>query len=158
VIERTRVSEAMDIIVKVENEMKDAARAKDKVRLSALRMMKAALHNREIDSKGGLTDQDSIQVLSSLAKQRKDSIEQFKSGGRLELADREEQELIIIQEFMPDQISEEEIRVKIEKAIEEVGAASVRDMGKVMKALMPEITGRADGKVVSELVKERLSS
>ncbi|MBW2636654.1 MAG: GatB/YqeY domain-containing protein [Deltaproteobacteria bacterium] len=148
----------MDIIVKVENEMKDAAKARDKVRLSALRMMKAALHNREIDSKDGLTEQDEIQVLSSLAKQRKDSIEQFKNGGRLELAEREEQELNIIQEFMPEQISEEEIAAIIEKAIEEVGAASVRDMGKVMKALMPEITGRADGKVVSELVKERLSS
>ncbi len=148
----------MDIIVKVENGMKDAAKAKDKVRLSALRMMKAALHNREIDSKDGLTDQESLQVLSSLAKQRKDSIEQFKNGGRLELAEREEQELAIIQEFMPDQISEEEIGALIEKAIEEVDAASVRDMGKVMKALMPELTGRADGKVVSELVKERLSS
>ena len=148
----------MDMIVKVENEMKEAAKARNKVRLSALRMMKAALHNREIDSKGGLTDQDALQVLSSLAKQRKDSIEQFKNGGRLELAEREEQELNIIQKFMPDQISEEEIGAIIEKAIEEVGAASVRDMGKVMKALMPEITGRADGKVVSELVKERLSS
>ena len=120
--------------------------------------MKAALHNREIDSKDGLTDQESLQVLSSLAKQRKDSIEQFKNGGRLELAEREEQELAIIQEFMPDQISVEEIGALIEKAIEEVDAASVRDMGKVMKALMPELTGRADGKIVSELVKERLSS
>jgi len=148
----------MDMIVKVENAMKDAAKARDKVRLSALRMMKAALHNREIDSKDGLTDQDALQVLSSLAKQRKDSIEQFKNGGRLELAEREEQELDVIREFMPSQISEEEIGALIERAIEEVGAASVRDMGKVMKALMPEITGRADGKAVSELVKERLSS
>lgn len=148
----------MDIIKKVESGMKDAAKARDKIRLSALRMMKAALHNREIDSKDGLTDEDAIQVLSSLVKQRKDSIEQFKNGGRLELAEREEMELNIIQEFLPEQISEEEIKTKIEKAIEEVGAASVRDMGKVMKALMPEITGRADGKVVSELVKERLSS
>jgi uncharacterized protein YqeY len=148
----------MEIKKKIESEMIQAAKASDKVRLSTLRMVKAALHNKEIDLKDGFNDTEAIKVLSSLVKQRKDSVEQFKSGGRLELAEREEQEIKIIQEFMPEQISEEEIKAIIEKAIAEVGAASVRDMGKVMKALMPELTGRADGKIVSELVKKILSS
>ncbi len=148
----------MDMTGKIAKEMIDAAKAKDKIRLSALRMIKAALHNREIDSKGGLSEKDALQVMSSMAKQRRDSIEQFRNGGRMDLVEKEEKELAIIQEFMPEQMSEEDIKKAIEAAVEEVGAAGVRDMGKVMKALMPVITGKADGKMVSEMVKVRLSS
>jgi len=148
----------MDMIEKIEKEMINAAKAKDKIRLSALRMLKAALHNREIDSKGGLSEKDALQVMSSMVKQRRDSIEQFRNGARMDLVEKEEKELAIIQEFMPEQMSEEDIKKAIEAAVEEVGAASVRDMGKVMKALVPVITGKADGKMVSEMVKVRLSS
>lgn len=148
----------MDILKRVDAEMITAAKAKDKIRLSALRMMKAALHNRQIDLKEKFTEKEALQVFSSLAKQRKDSIEQFRNGGRIDLAEKEEQELRVIQEFMPEQMSEEEILSVIEKAIEEAGATSARDMGKVMKVLMPRLTGKADGKVVSDMVKAKLSS
>jgi uncharacterized protein YqeY len=147
----------MEINDKVSKEMVSAAKSKDKLRLSALRLIKAALHNKEIDLKGELKEEDVLQVLSSMVKQRKDSIEQFKIGGRQDLVEKEEKELAVVQEFMPQQLSEEEIEKEIIAAIEEVGATGPRDMGKVMKALMPKFTGKADGKVVSAKVKEKLT-
>lgn len=148
----------MSIKKKIENEMILAAKAKDKLKLSALRMIKTALHNREIDLKRDLNDTEMLQLLSSLVKQRNDSIDQFKKGGRTDLVEKESAELAIIQGFMPEQMSEEDVEAEIVKAVAEVGATGVKDMGKVMKALMPKITGKADGKLVSELVKKRLSS
>jgi hypothetical protein len=148
----------MELKKKIDGEMLKAAKAKDSVGLSAIRMIKAALHNKEIDLKKELSDDDILQVLSSMVKQRKDSIEQFKNGGRQDLVEKEEKELLVIQGFMPEQMSEEEIAAQIEKAIEAVSAKSIRDMGKVMKVLMPLLTGKADGKVVSELVKSKLST
>lgn len=147
----------MDIQKQVADAMIKAAKEKDKETLSALRMIKSALHNKEIDLKDQFGEQEILQVLSSMIKQRKDSVEQFKEGGRLELAAKETREIEVIQGFMPDQLSEEEIHAQIEQAIEEAGATSVRDMGKVMKLLMPKVTGRADGKAVGEAVKARLS-
>jgi uncharacterized protein YqeY len=146
------------MIKKIEAGMVVAAKGKDKVRLSALRLIKSALHNKEIDARRELKEEEVLQVLSSMVKQRKDSIEQFTNGGRMDLAEKEEKELRVIQEFMPEQMSEEDIEAAIVKAIDEVGAASPRDMGKVMKALMPIVTGKADGKLVSQKVKEKLSS
>lgn len=143
---------------KINSEMVSAAKAKDKIKLSAIRMIKSALHNKEIDLKRELSDEELLQVLSSIVKQRKDSIEQFKRGGRLELAEKEEKELAIVQFFMPEQLSEEEIETEIEKAIENVGAVSIKDMGKVMKVVMSRLTGKADGKIVSEKVKAKLSA
>ena len=143
---------------KINSEMVSAAKAKDKIKLSAIRMIKSALHNKEIDLKRELNDEELLQVLSSIVKQRKDSIEQFTNGGRLELAEKEEKELAVVQFFMPEQLSEEEIETEIEKAIEDVGAVSVKDMGKVMKVVMPRLTGRADGKIVSDKVKAKLSA
>jgi hypothetical protein len=148
----------MELKKKIDGEMLKAAKAKDSVGLSAIRMIKAALHNKEIDLKKELSDDDILQVLSSMVKQRKDSIEQFKNGGRQDLVEKEEKELLVIQGFMPEQMSGEEIAAQIEKAIEAVSAKSIRDMGKVMKVLMPLLTGKADGKVVSELVKSKLST
>lgn len=142
---------------KIEQDSVAAAKAKDKIRLSALRMMKAALHNREIDLKRDLTEAEFLQALSAMVKQRKDSIEQFEKGGRKDLVEKEEAELKIIQAFLPQPFSEEELTQAIEKAIEAVGAQGQKDMGKVMKALMPVISGKADGKEVSEKVKARLS-
>lgn len=137
--------------------MLTAAKGKDKETLSTLRMIKSALHNKEIDLKDKFGEPEMLQVLASMVKQRRDSIAQFKEGGRLELAEKEEREIAVIQGFMPQQLSEEEVRTLIEKAIEETGATSARDMGKVMKLLMPQVTGKADGKTVGEAVKARLS-
>jgi uncharacterized protein YqeY len=137
--------------------MIQATKARNKERLSALRLMKNALHNREIDLKGKLDDKEALVVFSSMIKQRKDSIEQFRAGRREDLAVKEEAELRVIQEFMPSGLSDAEIDECIEKAVAETGATGAKDMGKVMKQLMPSITGRADGKVVSEKVKKRLA-
>ena len=148
----------MNIVEKVNSEMIQAAKAKDQVKLSAVRMIKAAMHNREIDMKRKLNETEMMQLLSSMVKQRKDSIDQFKKGGRADLVAKEEAELKIIQGFMPEQMSEEDIDRDIDTAIKEVGAAGIKDMGKVMKVLMPKLTGKADGKLVGEKVKGRLSS
>jgi uncharacterized protein YqeY len=142
---------------KIEQESVAAAKARDKIRLSALRMMKTVLHNREIDMKRDLTEAEFSQALSSMVKQRRDSIEQFEKGGRTDLVEQEQAELKVIQEFMPQQMSEEDIAGAIERAMQEVGAVGARDMGKVMKALMPVISGKADGKMVSDQVKKRLT-
>ncbi|PKN52099.1 MAG: glutamyl-tRNA amidotransferase [Deltaproteobacteria bacterium HGW-Deltaproteobacteria-13] len=147
----------MDVKKKLEEEMVAAAKAKDKIRLSAVRMLKTALHNKEIELIRSLNESEVLQVLSSMIKQRKDSIEQFAKGGRADLVEKEEAELKILQEFMPAQMSEEDVDAAIKKAIEEAGAVSIKDMGKVMKILMPKLTGMADGKIVGEKVKTFLS-
>ncbi len=147
----------MELNRKIEQEMIKAAKAKEKIRLSALRMMKNAVHNKEIDLRRELTEAEFLQVLAGMVKQRKDSIEQFEKGGRMDLVEKETAELKVVQEFMPQQFSEEDLTAAIERAIQETGAANPKDMGKVMKAILPVISGRADGKVVSEKVKARLS-
>ena len=147
----------MDFNVKINEEMVSAAKAKDKIRLSAIRMLKTALHNKEIDVLRPLNETETMQILSMLVKQRKDSIEQFAKGGRADLVEKEEAELKVIQSFMPAQMSEADVEDLIKKAIAEVGAVFVKDMGKVMKVLMPQITGKADGKMVGEKVKALLS-
>jgi uncharacterized protein len=147
----------MDINTMINGQMVTAAKAKDKIRLSAVRMLKTALHNKEIDLMRPLNEAETMQILSGLVKQRKDSIEQFAKGGRADLVEKEEAELKILQEFMPAQMSDEDVEGIIRKAIAEVGAVSVKDMGKVMKVLMPQITGKADGKAAGEKVKALLS-
>jgi uncharacterized protein YqeY len=147
----------MDINIKLNEELVTAAKSKDKIRLSAIRMLKTALHNKEINLMRPLNESEVLQVLSSMIKQRKDSIEQFAKGGRTDLVEKEEAELKVIQEFMPAQMSEDEVDSLIQKAIEEAGAVSVKEMGKVMKILMPKLTGTADGKMVGEKVKAFLS-
>jgi uncharacterized protein len=147
----------MDINVKLNEEMVAAAKAKDKVRLSAMRMLKSALHNKEIELLRPLNESETLQILSAIVKQRKDSIEQFAKGGRTDLVEKEEAELKVVQEFMPAQMSEAEVEDIINKAIAEAGAVSVKDMGKVMKVLMPQLTGKADGKMVGDKVKTLLS-
>jgi hypothetical protein len=147
----------MNINTKINADMITAAKAKDKIRLSALRMLKTALHNKEIELIRQLNEPEVLQLLSAIVKQRKDSIEQFAKGGRNDLVEKEEAELKVIQEFMPAQMSETEVEAIIKKAIAEAGAVSVKDMGKVMKVLMPQLTGKADGKMVGEKVKALLS-
>lgn len=143
---------------KIDQEMILAAKATDKIRLSALRLVKNGLHNREIDLKRELTEAEFLQLLSGMVKQRRDSIEQFEQGNRPDLVEKEEAELRVIQEFLPAQMSEADLDEVIAEAILETGAVGVRDMGKVMKALMPKVAGKADGKAVGEKVKLRLSA
>jgi uncharacterized protein len=147
----------MDINTRLNDEMVIAAKARDKVRLSAIRMLKTALHNKEIDLMRPLNESETLQIISGMVKQRKDSIEQFAKGGRTDLVEKEEAELKVVQEFMPAQMSDDDVVSIIQKAIAEAGAVSVKDMGKVMKVLMPQLTGKADGKMVGEKVKELLS-
>jgi len=136
--------------------MKNAMKAKDSLRLNAIRLIRTAVQNREIDERRELEDQEVIGILSSLVKQRKESAQVYRDGGRPELAEKEEQELGIIQEFLPAQLGEDEIRAIIEEAVRETGAASMKDMGRVMKVVTGKTLGRADGRLVSEMVKTRL--
>jgi len=147
----------MDINIRLNEEMVTAAKAKDKIRLWAFCMLKTALPNKEINLMRPLEESEVLQILSSMIKQRKDSIEQFAKGGRADLVEKEEAELKVVQEFMPAQMTDEEIDALIKKAIDEAGAVSIKDMGKVMKILMPQIAGQADGKIVGEKVKAFLS-
>jgi uncharacterized protein YqeY len=143
---------------KIDQEMILAAKEKDKIRLSALRLLKNGLHNREIDLKRELNEAEFLQLLSGMVKQRRDSIEQFEQGNRPDLVEKEKAELKVIQEFLPVQMSETDLDAVIAETIRETGAVGVRDMGKVMKALMPKVAGKADGKAVGEKVKLRLSA
>jgi len=138
--------------------MKSAMKAKDSLRLNAIRLIRTAVQNREIDERRELDDQEVVGVLSSLVKQRRESAQVYREGGRPELAEKEEQELAIIQEFLPAQLGEDEIRAIIEAAVSESGAVSMKDMGRVMKVVTGKTLGRADGRLVSDLVKARLSA
>ncbi len=136
----------------------DAMRKKEAVRLSALRMLKAALMNREVERGRGLDDAESLQVVASLVKQRKDSIEQFTRGGRQDLADREAAEIVVLQTYLPPTADAAAIDRAIDAAISETGAQSPKDMGRVMKAAMARLTGQTvDGKAVNERVRQKLA-
>ena len=137
--------------------MKEAMKAKAALRLNTIRMMRTAIKNREIDARAELTEQEAIAILSTLVKQRRESAEAYRNGGREDLAAKEEQELAVVQEFLPAQLDEAGIRDLIEKAVAATGASSMKDMGKVMKVVSAQTTGRADGRLVSELVKARLA-
>jgi uncharacterized protein YqeY len=147
----------MTIKEQLDTAMKDAMRAKDSLTLNAIRMVKTAVKNKEIELMTQLDDQGVIGVMSTLAKQRKESAVAFREGNRLELAEKEEKELQVILDFLPQQLDEAEIKAIIEEVVDEVGATTAKDMGKVMKVLTPKMTGRADGRLVSELVKARLA-
>jgi uncharacterized protein YqeY len=142
---------------KISEDLISAMKSKEAERLSVLRMMKAAVRNKEIDMRLELEDSQVIPVLISLIKQRKDSIEQFTKGGRPELADKEAAEIKVIEEYLPAAVTDEEIGTIVAAAIAETGATSIKDMGKVMKACMARFSGRpVDGAKVSELVKAKL--
>ncbi|MCC6273118.1 MAG: GatB/YqeY domain-containing protein [Deltaproteobacteria bacterium] len=146
----------MSLYQDIETQLKDAMRAQDKDRLMALRNIKSVLKNKAIDAKRDLNDAEVIQALSTLAKQRKESIEAFQSGGRQDLVEKEAAELKVIEGFLPQQLSAEELEKTVREAIAETQAQGAKDMGKVMKAVQPKVMGRADGKAVSELVKKLL--
>ena len=149
----------MTLQEKIQSQMTEAMRNKDTLRLSVLRMMKSAVKNKEIEKMKPLEENEVLAVLNSLVKQRKDSVDQFRKGGREELAQKEEAEIKIIEEYLPAAASEEDIRKAIEEAVQETGAASIKDMGKVMKAALARLAGKsADGGRVSQMVREKLSS
>src|SRR5262245_41327066 len=148
----------MTIQEQIQAHMSDAMRHKDSLRLSVLRMMKTAVKNKEVEKMKPLDENEVVGVLNTLVKQRRDSIEQFRKGGREELAQKEEAEIRVIQEYLPAAASEEEIRNAIDGAVQETGASSMKDMGRVMKATLARLAGKtADGTHVSQMVKERLS-
>ena len=148
----------MSISEQVQKDMVAAMRSKEELKLSTLRMMKSALKNKEIDKRAALDEKEELAVLSTLVKQRKDSIEQFTKGNRLELARKEADEIVIIETYMPKAVGEEEVVAAVRATIAEMGSPTIKDMGNVMKATMAKFAGaRVDGKLVSENVKKELA-
>jgi uncharacterized protein len=137
--------------------MKQAMKARDDLRLSAVRMIRSMVKNREIDLKRELDDQGVVEVISTLVKQRRESIRLYQEGNRQDLVDKEEAELNILLGFLPAQLTMEEIAGLVSKVIVETEAQGIKDMGRVMKTLTPLTTGRADGKTVSDIVRQQLS-
>ena len=148
----------MGLKERLKEDMKAALKAKDKVKLSTIRMIQSLIKRREIEKRGELTDEEIVQLLMKYAKQRKESIELFQKGGRQDLVEKEKAELAVVESYLPKQMSEEEVRALVEEAIRESGATSPKDLGKVMKLVMPKVKGRADGSLVNRIAKELLSS
>ena len=149
----------MGISEQVQKDMVQAMRSRDELRLSTLRMVKSAIKNKEIDKRGPLDDKEAQQVLATLIKQRKDSVEQFTKGGRQELADKEAAEIKLIEAYLPQAMGEEEIAAVVKATIAEMGSPTMKDMGTVMKNSMSKLqaTGaRVEGKTVSDIVKKQL--
>jgi uncharacterized protein YqeY len=146
----------MIVKAQIQEDMKTAMRSQDKERLATIRLILAALKQREVDERITLSDADVYAILDKMIKQRRDSISQFEAGNRPDLAQKEAAEVEVIQVYLPSQLSDPEIDTLIEAAIKETGAASMRDMGKVMAILKPQVQGRADVGAVSAKVKARL--
>src|ERR1051325_7211788 len=147
----------MSLKERINADMTAAMKAKEAARLSTLRMVKAAVQNREIEKGGELSDEEMTKLLQSLVKQRRDSVEQYEKAGRAELAEKERAEIAVIEEYLPRAASREEIERAVEEAVAETGAASLKQMGAVMKAALARLAGRnADGRTVSEIVKSKL--
>lgn len=147
----------MSLKDQLKDQQKLAMLAKDKARLGAIRLLMAEIKQREVDTRVELNDQDILAVVTKMVKQRRDSISQFEAAGRQDLADKESAEIVVLQEFLPQQLTAAEIAALIEQAIAESGAAVMADMGKVMAVLKPKIQGRADVGAVSTQVKTRLA-
>jgi uncharacterized protein len=150
----------MSLIEQIQKDITAAMKSRDEQRLSTLRMVKSALKNREIEKMAPLDDKESQQVLSTLIKQRKDSIEQFLKGGRKEMADKEATEIVLIETYLPKAAGDEQIVAGVKAVIAEMGSPTMKDMGSVMKSVMARFSGagmRVDGKVVSEAVKRELA-
>lgn len=144
--------------LQIQDDMKSALKAGDKPRLGVIRLMMAAVKQREIDERIELTDAQVLEALDKMVKQRRESISQYEQGGRTDLADQERYEIGIIQQYLPEPLSDAEVDALIDSAIAESGAAGIRDMGKVMAVIKPQVQGRADVGAVSAKVKSRLSA
>lgn len=143
---------------RINQDAKEALKSKDTLTLNVLRMLKSEIRYKEIERGSELSDDDVISVLSTAIKKRKDSIQQFEKGGRDDLASKEKQELTVVTNYMPEQVSEEELSQIVSQAISEEGATGASDLGKVMKLVMPKVRGRADGKKVNQMVSSQLQS
>lgn len=149
----------MPLINDISAAMTAAMKAKDQARLAPLRMAKAALMNREVEKGRPLDDTEAQQVVASLIKQRRDSIEQFLKGGREELAARETAEITVLEAYLPPPVDPAEIERAVDESIREVGATSAKDLGRVMKAVMGRLSGRgADGRIINEIVRRKLGA
>lgn len=149
----------MGLSEQIQKDMVEAMRSRDELRLSTLRMVKAALKNKEIDKRGPLDEKEAQQILGTLIKQRRDSIEQFQKGGRQELADKEAAEIKLIEAYLPKAMGEEEIAAAVKATIAEMGSPTLKEMGAVMKNVMAKLQAggaRVEGKTVSEMVKKQL--
>ena len=129
----------------------------DELTRSVLRMLLAAILNKELASKSGLKDSDILEIISSEAKKRRESVSAYEKGGRKDLAEKEKKEIEILQKYLPEQLSEKEIQKIVDRAVKKTGAKEIKDMGKVMKEIMPQVKGRVDGSLASRIIKERLS-
>ena len=147
----------MNLEERLVEEMKQAMKSNDKLKLSTIRMIRSALKNKEIDLRKKLEDEDIVKVIQAMMRKGEESVEQFETGGRMDLVEKEKSEIEIMKSFLPKPLSQEEILEIIDQSIQETQASSLKDMGKVMKSVMPKIGGKADGKLINQLVKEKLS-
>lgn len=147
----------MNLEEQLMEEMKQAMKTGDKARLSTIRMIRSSLKNKEIELRRRLKDEDVIKVIQGMVRKGEESLEQFRTGGRKDLVEKEQAEIEILKSFLPQPLSQEEMIKIIDETIRETQASSLKDLGKVMKAVMPKLEGKADGKVINQLVKERLS-
>jgi uncharacterized protein YqeY len=147
----------MSLIARLEDELKQAMVARDGERRDTLRLILTSLRSAEKELQRPLHDDEELQVLQRERKRRTEASEEFRAGGRKEQADAEERELAVLEEFMPEPLSEEELEEIVDDAIAEVGATNMRDIGRVMADVMPQVAGRADGSAVSQLVREKLA-
>lgn len=143
---------------RIQDDMKNAMRAKEKTRLATIRLILAAIKQKEVDEQTSLEDEQVLGVLEKMVKQRRDSIKQYENAGRQELADKEQEEIVILQEYLPEQMGSAELEAVVDEIIANTGASGPQDMGKIMGALKPRIQGRADMGQASRLVKSKLSS
>src|SRR4030066_1675642 len=147
----------MNLEEKLLEEMKQAMKTNDKIRLSTIRMIRSSSKNKEIELRRKMEDEDIMKVIQGMVRRGEESIEQFQAGGRNDLVEKEKREMEILKSFLPQPIRQEEIIKIIDETIQETQASSLKDLGKVMKAILPKLGGKADGKVINQLVKERLS-
>ncbi len=146
----------MGVKEKIMADLKEAMKSKDMDKVSTLRLLLSEIKNKEIDKRGELTDEEIYAVIQKSVKQRKESIEQYRSGGREDLVEKEQKELEILEKYLPEQLSEDELERIIDEAIKETEATTLKDLGKVMRVVMPKVKGRADGKLVNEMVRKKL--
>ncbi|HSB04119.1 MAG TPA: GatB/YqeY domain-containing protein [Thermodesulfobacteriota bacterium] len=147
----------MNLEERLIKEMKEAMKSNDKLRLSAIRMIRSTVKNKEIEVRKPLDDGEIQRVIQGMVRRGEESLEQFKSGGRTDLVEKENKEIEVLKSFLPQSLTQEEMLKIIDQAIEETQATSLKDLGKVMKSVMPKVQGKADGKLINELVKGRLS-
>ena len=148
----------MSLSERVQHDLQQAMKAGEKLRVSTLRLLRAALQNREIAKRGGLDEAEALEVVTLAAKQRRETIQLARAHGREDIAQQEERELAIVLSYLPEQLSLEALQQRIDTVVQEIGATAPKDIGRVMKAVMSDVKGRVDGNTVNRLVRERLGA